>query len=329
MHLKTMLSAALVCLIAVSTVTIQAADKNEAISLYNGKNLDGWKVVGGNPNSWKANGELLSCVAPGGGWLQTKKMYSDFMLELEYKIPAEGNSGVALRVPEDGHQAHDGMEIQILDDNAQKYQKMNLKPSQFTGGIYYQAAAKQGAAKGPEEWNKYQITCRGPFITIELNGKVINEVDIDEYTTGKGNKRPLAERPRIGMVGLQSHGTQVDFRNVKLTDLTKSIEDGLRYIDLVEGTGKTVPQKATVKVHYTGWLANGKKFDSSRDRGEPIEFGLDGVIKGWTLGLPGMKVGGRRQLIIPSDYGYGARGAGRSIPPNSMLIFDIELLDVR
>jgi FKBP-type peptidyl-prolyl cis-trans isomerase len=84
-------------------------------------------------------------------------------------------------------------------------------------------------------------------------------------------------------------------------------------------------------VHYTGWLTNGTKFDSSVDRGQPFDFGLGKgqVIKGWDLGVAGMKVGGKRRLIIPADLAYGARGAGGVIPPNARLIFDVELLGVR
>ncbi len=108
--------------------------------------------------------------------------------------------------------------------------------------------------------------------------------------------------------------------------------------DAKQGTGPEATPGKTAVVHYTGWLydpakADGKgaKFDSSRDRGQPFEFPLGGgrVIKGWDVGVVGMKVGGQRTLIIPPDMGYGARGAGGVIPPNATLIFDVELIEVK
>ncbi len=111
---------------------------------------------------------------------------------------------------------------------------------------------------------------------------------------------------------------------------TKAASKTVEVVDVTEGTGAVAVRNATVSVHYTGTLLNGKKFDSSLDRGQPFMFTLGArqVIRGWEIGVEGMKVGGKRLLTIPPRYGYGRRGAGDAIPPNSVLKFEIELLDV-
>ena len=117
---------------------------------------------------------------------------------------------------------------------------------------------------------------------------------------------------------------------MKVNGSPTTTSSGLQYWDVVVGTGATAVAGKGVKVHYSGFLTTGEKFDSSRDRGEPFVFqlGAGEVIKGWDEGVVGMKVGGQRQLRIPPGLAYGSSGAGGTIPPNATLIFDVELLDV-
>jgi FKBP-type peptidyl-prolyl cis-trans isomerase len=111
---------------------------------------------------------------------------------------------------------------------------------------------------------------------------------------------------------------------------TVTTPSGLQYTDLAEGDGEEAQAGNNVSVHYTGWLTDGTKFDSSVDRNQPFQFplGAGRVIAGWDEGVCGMKVGGKRKLTIPSDLGYGPTGAGGVIPPNATLVFEVELLEI-
>ena len=110
-----------------------------------------------------------------------------------------------------------------------------------------------------------------------------------------------------------------------------TMPNGLKYVDMKVGDGQLAETGMTAQVHYTGWLTDGTKFDSSVDRGQPFSFklGAGQVIRGWDEGVKGMRVGGKRKLTIPPDLGYGAAGAGGVIPPNATLVFDVELLGLQ
>lgn len=201
------------CLLTILAVSI-AADDEGFVPLYNGKDLSGWRAVGGKMESWKADGEMIACVAPGGGWLITEKEYADFVLKVDWRIPPGGNSGVGLRAPGTGRLSAEGMEIQILDDDAPRYK--NLKPAQYTGSIYYQVAPQKKVPIKPDQWHSFEITCKGALVVIKLDGMEITRANMDEHTQGQGDFKPLSQRPRKGHIGLQSHGSRVDFRNVKV-----------------------------------------------------------------------------------------------------------------
>lgn len=140
-----------------------------------------------------------------------------------------------------------------------------------------------------------------------------------------GLTKPVLMIALAALIALPVHAAE------KRTQAMMTTASGLKYVDLVVGKGASPVRGKQVTVHYTGTLENGTKFDSSVDRRQPFSFviGVGQVIKGWDEGVMGMKVGGKRKLVIPSSLGYGARGAGGVIPPHATLLFDVELLDVQ
>lgn len=190
--------------------------------LFNGQNLNGWEAVGGPAESWKVKDGVLYTTGEGvdwkkgqgGGWLATTETYSDFRLSLEFKLSANGNSGVFLRAPRKGDPAFQGLEIQLLDDYADKFS--NLDPEQYTGSVYSLAGPSERVSKKAGKWQSLTITCRGPRVKVRLNGEQI--VDLDLRTKEDQSDEHPGIKRREGYIGLQNHNTKVSFRNIQLTE---------------------------------------------------------------------------------------------------------------
>jgi hypothetical protein len=146
----------------------------------------------------------------------TEKEYGNFELRLEYKVPVNGNSGVALRAPLTGDPAFEGMEIQILDDDGPAYK--NLRPDRYTGSLYGVIPPGKRVGKPAGEWNQYRIVCKGPKVTIELNGTQIIDADLDTLKEQHAKKHPGILRTK-GHLGVQSHDGRVEFRNLLVKEL--------------------------------------------------------------------------------------------------------------
>ncbi len=190
------------------------------VSLFNGKNLDGWQ---GARDTYVVEKGLLICKAHGSEDhstdenLFTSKQYSDFAFRFDFKLQPGANNGVAIRSPLKGNPSKFGMEIQILDDDADRYK--NLAPHQYHGSVYLIAPAKRGNLKPTGQWNRQEILFNGRNAEITLNGVVIVDVNLDKSGYEKYLHLNSGRTRTKGYIGFLGHGSRVEFRNIRIKEL--------------------------------------------------------------------------------------------------------------
>lgn len=197
------------------------------------------------------------------------------------------------------------------------------------------AMSCQQEETGPVELTNYEDSLSYSYGVQLAEALKTQNVEVDAATVAAALKEALNEKPQLSMQecreiisgNTRKEGEKFLTENAAKEGV-KTTDSGLQYKIIEEGTGEVPQPTDIVTVHYTGKLVDGTVFDSSVERGEPATFPLNGVIQGWTEGLQLIKEGGKAELYIPSNLGYGARGAGGVIPPNATLIFEVELLSI-
>lgn len=188
-------------------------------SLFDGRTLSGWKLVGGTGPGYIVRDGIILCPADGGGNLFTEKEYSNFSFKFEFRLEPGANNGVGIRAPFQGDAAYQGMEIQILDDQNERY-KGKIRSEQHHGSIYEVIPARTGYLKQPGDWNSEEILADGFHIRVTLNGVIILDANLD--TVREANvlgKHPGLKR-KAGHIGFLGHGSKVEFRNIRVKELS-------------------------------------------------------------------------------------------------------------
>jgi hypothetical protein len=210
------LPVALTLALVAGSIRASAASSEDGFqSIFNGKDLRGWTLIGKVGRGYVVENGLLVCPKDGGGNLFTTPEYANFVLRFDFRLEVGSNNGIGIRAPFEGDAAYAGMEIQILDHDAPEY-RGKLKPAQYHGSIYDVVPAKTGFLKPVGQWNSEEITANGRHITVRLNGTVIVDADLDSVKDPEVLKRHPGLARASGHIGLLGHGTRVEFRNLKL-----------------------------------------------------------------------------------------------------------------
>jgi hypothetical protein len=194
------------------------ADETGFVSLFDGKTLNGWKLVNGRGSGYVVKDGVLVCPLDGGGNLFTEKEYANFVFRFEFKTEPGGNNGVGIRAPLAGDAAYQGMEIQILDDGHEKY-KGKIKSEQYHGSVYDVIPARTGFLKPAGEWNQEEIMANGSRIQVKLNGVIILDADLNTVQEAEVLKKHPGLRRKAGHIGFLGHGSLVEFRNIRIKAL--------------------------------------------------------------------------------------------------------------
>jgi len=228
----------LLALLSAATPSWSAQVEEGFTSLFDGETLKGWKLVDKKGEGYGVKNGLLYCSKGGGGRLYTEQEYADFVLRFEFKLEDGSNNGLGIRAPYEGDPAYVGMELQILDDDSARYGG-KLRPAQYHGSVYDVVPAKRGALKKAGEWNSQEVTAIGRRIEVVLNGQSILEADLndvaDPVVLGK-HPGLLRERGHIGFLG---HDDYVEFRNVRIKELSTPEKDNTPppgFVALFNGT---------------------------------------------------------------------------------------------
>ena len=212
-----------IALFASSLCTLSAAQHEPGFtSLFDGKSLDGWTLVGQHGAGYGVTNGVIYCAQGGGGNLFSEREFSDFVLRLEFKLEPGGNNGIGIRAPLAGDAAYSGMEIQVLDDKAPKH--ATIKPWQFNGSIYNIVPAKNGTAK-IGEWNSYEITALGRHIRVVLNGRTIVDADLNQVHDLETLQKHPGMFRESGHIGFLGHNDYVEFRNIRIKELAGEPRD--------------------------------------------------------------------------------------------------------
>ena len=206
----------LLCLMIMPVVA--QSDEIGFTRLFDGKTLDGWKLVHGHGPGYVVKDGAIVCPLDGGGNLFTEKEYSNFIFRFEFKTEPGGNNGVGVRAPLEGDAAYAGMEIQILDDQHEKY-KGKIRSEQHHGSVYDVIPARTGFLKAAGEWNSEEIMMTGSRIRVTLNGVIILDSDLNIVKEPDVLKKHPGLKRSSGHIGFLGHNSLVEFRNIRIRQL--------------------------------------------------------------------------------------------------------------
>jgi hypothetical protein len=212
-------------LIFVNGADNSPADERGFVSIFNGKDLSGWKYglwdreLNKFGKGYGVKDRAIYCTVDDGGDLYTEKQYSDFILRFEFKLTANANNGIGIRSPAQGDAAYTGMEIQVLDDDGSWYK--NLHPWQYHGSIYDVVPAQRGHLKPVGEWNSEEISAIGSQIKVTLNGAAIVDANLDDVKDPKVLRFHSGLKRKSGYIGFLGHHSAVEFRSLRIKDLSQ------------------------------------------------------------------------------------------------------------